>query len=291
MAIGSDRNWVVTGTSKGFISLWDLRFQQILKLWHHSRSAPVNRLATSFVPPPQAWSGRSNVDNQPRPFLFAACGPNECAMFDISTGSCRECFRTVAYGSHFSGRTSIEELPKLEEIPLETSARRKAILSRGIGTRLGDCVSSSFRSINAMVGSIGASDHSFLITGGSDCRIRFWDFALPSKCYVSSGPDTMQPRPTFERIDNDQTARLMLCRQPPTPSTRYVSTSKLPRKLLQGTKRAEMVHEDAITDLKVVKSGLLSCSEIAPSSYGANERIPIQFQRNRMVVCFKSYTL
>ena len=259
MAMGSDRNWVVTGTSKGYISLWDLRFQQILKLWHHSRSAPVNRLATSFVPPPQSWIGRGGANSEARPFLFAACGPNECAMFDLSTGSCRECFRTIDYGSRFS-RTRLDEMPTLEEVPLSTSARRKVLLSRGIGSRLSDSVSSSFRSINAMVGSIGASDHSFLITGGSDCRIRFWDFAMPSKCYVSTGPETVQPRPTFERIDYNQSSRLMLCRQPPTPSIKEVDGSKIPRKLLQGTKRSEKIHEDAITDLKVVKSGLLSCS-------------------------------
>lgn len=259
MAMGSDRNWVVTGTSKGFISLWDLRFQQILKLWHHSRSAPVNRLATSFVPPPQSWIGRGGANNEARPFLFAACGPNECAMFDLSTGSCRECFRTIDYGSRFS-RARLDEMPTLDEVPLSTSTRRKVLLARGISTRLPEAVNSSFRSINAMVGSIGASDHSFLITGGSDCRIRFWDFAMPSKCYVSTGPETVQPRPTFERIDFNQSSRLMLCRQPPTPSLKEVDGSKIPRKLLQGAKRSEKIHEDAITDLKVVKSGLLSCS-------------------------------
>eukprot|EP00934_Nitzschia_sp_Nitz4_P004407 Nitzschia sp. Nitz4//scaffold69_size99277//78687//83589//NITZ4_004646-RA/size99277-augustus-gene-0.6-mRNA-1//1//CDS//3329556754//4397//frame0 len=261
MAVGSDRNWVVTGTSKGFISLWDLRFQQILKLWHHSRSAPVNRLATSFVPPPQSWnSTRGNVDSLARPFLFAASGPNECAMFDLWSGTCRECFRTIDYGGRYAGKVNIEGLPTLEEMPLSGPSRRKAILSKDIGPNLGHAVASSFRSVNALVGSIGASDHSFLITGGSDCRIRFWDFALPSKCYVSMGPESMQPRPTFERIDNDQTARLMLCRQPPVPSNKDLSSSKLPRKLLQGTKRAENVHEDAITDLKVVKAGVLSSS-------------------------------
>jgi phosphoinositide-3-kinase regulatory subunit 4 len=259
MAMGSDRNWVVTGTSKGFISLWDLRFQQVLKLWHHSRSAPVNRLATSFVPPPQSWIGRGGANSEARPFLFAACGPNECAMFDLVSGATRECFRTIDYGGRFS-RARLDEMPTLEEVPLSTSTRRKALLSRGIGSRLPETVSSSFRSINAMVGSIGASDHSFLITGGSDCRIRFWDFAMPSKCYVSTGPETVQPRPTFERIDFNHSSRLMLCRQPPTPSLKEVDGSKIPRKLLQGAKRAEKIHSDAITDLKVVKGGLLSCS-------------------------------
>jgi phosphoinositide-3-kinase regulatory subunit 4 len=259
MAMGSDRNWVVLGTNKGFISLWDLRFHQILKLWHHSRALPVNRLATSFVPPPQSWIGRGGATSESRPFIFAACGPNECAMFDLSTGACRECFRTVDYGSRFS-KSRLDDMPSLQEMPLSLSTRRNMLLSRGVGSGLPDAVSSSFRSVNAMVGSIGASDQSFLITGGSDCRIRYWDFAMPSKCYVSVGPETVQPRPTFERIDYSQSSRLMLCRQPPTPTLREVDGSKIPRKVLQGAKRLEKMHDDAITDLKMFKGGLLSCS-------------------------------
>ena len=259
MAMGNDRNWVVLGTSKGFISLWDLRFHQILKLWRHSRAAPVNRLATSFVPPPQSWIGRASSGSEARPFVFAACGPNECGMFDLSSGACRECFRTVDYGSRFS-KSRVDDMPSLQEMPLTLSTRRNLLLSTGVGSGLPDTVSSSFRSVNAMVGSIGASDQSFLITGGSDCRIRYWDFAMPSKCYVSTGPETVQPRPTFERIDYSQSSRLMLCRQPPTPTLREVDGSKIPRKVLQGAKRLEKMHDDAITDLKMFKSGLLSCS-------------------------------
>ena len=259
MAMGNDRNWVVLGTNKGFISLWDLRFHQILKLWRHSRAAPVNRLATSFVPPPQSWLGRASSSSEARPFVFAACGPNECGMFDLSSGACRECFRTVDYGSRFS-KSRLDAMPSLQEMPLTLSTRRNMFLSTGSGSGLRDAVSSSFRSVNAMVGSIGASDQSFLITGGSDCRIRYWDFAMPSKCYVSTGPETVQPRPTFERIDYSQSSRLMLCRQPPTPTLREVDGSKIPRKVLQGAKRLEKMHDDAITDLKMFKSGLLSCS-------------------------------
>jgi len=259
MAMGNDRNWIVLGTNKGFISLWDLRFHQILKLWRHSRASPVNRLAASFVPPPQSWIGRGNASSDARPFVFAACGPNECGMFDLSSGACRECFRTVDFGSRFL-KSRLDDMPSLQEMPLNLSARRNMFLAKGAGYGLADAVTSSFKSVNAMVGSIGASDQSFLITSGSDCRIRYWDFAMPSKCFVSAGPETVQPRPTFERIDYNQSSRLMLCRQPPTPTLREVDGSKIPRKMLQGAKRLEKMHDDAITDLKMYKGGLLSCS-------------------------------
>jgi phosphoinositide-3-kinase, regulatory subunit 4 len=259
MGIGSDRHWVVTGSSKGFLALWDVRFQQQLKLWHHSRCAPINRVATSFVQPPQSWIGKNASSASARPFVFVACGPNEVAMFDVTNGACRECFRTVDYGSRHAHAYS-EELPMLKEIPLTSSARQQSLMTRGMGSRLGELMSSSFLSTNAMVGSIGASDTSFLITGGSDCRIRHWDFIAPSKCYVISGLEAVQPRPSFERIDYDQRCRVMLCRQAPSPTIGEVESSRVPGKLFQGLKKPENHHHDSIQDLKIVNSGLLSCS-------------------------------
>jgi WD40 repeat protein len=230
-----------------------------MKLWHHSRSSPINRLATSVVPPPQSWVGKSsNLDA--KPYIFAATGPNECAMFDATTGHCSECFRTIEYGSR-SPSSRIDGLPKLNEVPLSTSARRKTLFSQGIGSpRLSDVVSSSFRSVNCMVGSTGASDYSFLITGGSDCRIRHWDFAVPSRCYVSSGIEPVQPRPSFERIDYDHNSRLMLCRQAPAPALSEVDSSRVPRKLFQGTRAIPQGHNQCITDLKFLRNNLASCS-------------------------------
>ena len=254
MAIGSDRHWVVTGTSRGFIALWDVRFQQRLKLWHHSRESPINRVATSFVPPPQSWTGRGTSSANARPFVFAASGPNECAMFDIMSGTCRQCFRTVDYGSRHSHVFS-EDLPVLNEV--KPSPRGQSLHMRRMGPNLGDVMSSSFLSVNSMVGSIGASDASFLITGGSDCRLRHWDFLSPHKCYVISGLDSVQPRPSFERIDYEQQCRLMQCRQAPAPA---IESSRVPRKLFQGLKRPEYHHHDSIQDLKITRSGLLSCS-------------------------------
>ena len=167
-----------------------------------------------------------------RPFLFAAAGPNECAMFDITTGSCRECFRTVDYSGRYPS-PRVDEMPHLDEISLSPSARRIEIASRTGGAFLATTSSASSPSINAMVGSIGASSYSFLLTGGSDGRLRFWDFAVPSKCYASSGLDGSQPRPSFERIDYPQACRLMLCRQPPKQHLSEVESSRVPTALFR----------------------------------------------------------
>ena len=256
MALGSDRNWIVTGTSKGYLALWDIRFQQCMNLWRHSRGAPISRLATSSTPPPQTWGSPSKSPNVSRPYIFVAAGSNECAMFDALSGTCSECFRTVV-GDSRNLNSHVEDPPSLTEVAISPRSRRGKLKPT-----YDECSApyiSPVASINCMVGSIGASSHSYLITGGSDCRIRFWDFSTPSKCFVVSGQSQTQSRPSYERIDFEGSRRLMLCRQSQNQGLR--DTSKLPRKIFHGLKKPEHNHTDSIQDIKVIdNSALVSCS-------------------------------
>ena len=77
MAIGNDRNWMVAGTNRGYLALWDIRFRSLVKLWQHSSGAPITRLATCFTTLPQDKGG----NNEDKPFIFMGCGLNESAIF------------------------------------------------------------------------------------------------------------------------------------------------------------------------------------------------------------------
>lgn len=70
MAMGTDRNWMVVGTSRGFVGLWDIRYQMMVKLYHHSSASPIHRLATCHTKLPQDTSSSSVV----RPYIFVAAG-------------------------------------------------------------------------------------------------------------------------------------------------------------------------------------------------------------------------
>lgn len=131
LALRSDRNWLVSGTIKGYIALWDARFPQPVKLWRHNWAAVISRLATSCVLTPQHW-GSTEVSGAARPFIFVASGPNECGMFDILSGDSRGCFREVE-GDSQNLNGHVEEPPLLEAIHFSTHVEgRKHILSRTI---------------------------------------------------------------------------------------------------------------------------------------------------------------
>lgn len=263
MTLGSDRNWLVTGTSRGFLTLWDLRFHNAVKLWRHSREAPITRLAAAFLPPPQTWGNRINAVNESKPFIFAACGSNESAMFDITDGSCRECFRTV---SHEGGAmaSNLEDIPSLQEVPISSSfsVGNSFLMTNGFANKNRSCLNPSpTKAINAMVGSIGANDQSYLITGGGDSQIRFWDFSTPSRCHIVSGYSSIHHRPAFERIDFTNPCRLMLCRQSKLPSNINTVGTRISKKSAHGLQtNMNRHHSDAVLDLKIVNNALISCS-------------------------------
>mmetsp|Transcript_188 Transcript_188/g.264 ORF Transcript_188/g.264 Transcript_188/m.264 type:complete len:129 (-) Transcript_188:59-445(-) len=119
------------------------------------------------------------------------------------------------------------------------------------------------------MGRIGATGRSYLITGGSDRCLRYWDFNLPSRCYTISGFVHGQPAPTYEGVNlfkTDETSvnqNLFLCRSRNAAPNSDVPSSDLPHHLQQGLVRPENAHRDAILDIKSVdypRKSLLSCS-------------------------------
>ena len=113
--------------------------------------------------------------------------------------------------------------------------------------------------INCMVGSIGTNSNSFLITGGSDCSIRFWDFSSPSKCFVINGQNQMPSRPSYERIDFEGQRHLLLCRQSQLQG--FHDEVKLPRKTFYGVTKPEQNHLGSILDIKLLDNNdIVSCS-------------------------------
>jgi len=260
MAVGDDRNWLVAGTNRGYLALWDVRFQMMVKLWRHSSGAPVSRLATSFAQLPST--------GEARPLIFMGCGPNEASVFDVSDGSCQQCFRVLdpelSYVDQSSLPLSCSTLPALQNVRIPSISQDRILAA---GTAISGITNGRLTptepSIYGLSGRVGTSGQNYLITGGSDRTIRYWSFSDVAKCYNVSGIPLSQPRPTFESINTGRNSRLFLCRPMPFPKTGEVESSKIPRKLQRGAMRPENHHRDAILDLKKVDfpmNGLLSCS-------------------------------
>ncbi|GMH95852.1 hypothetical protein TrST_g6288 [Triparma strigata] len=190
LAMGTDRNWLVAGTSRGYVALFDVRYHMMVKLWRHECHGTINRLATCFTRLPQESAAEG-----PRPYVFVAAGKNEASIFDIGSGRCAQSFRML--GREFAGQRrdglpdAVTRLPKLEDVALPSryggsikSATRMAMnmsLNAGLGAE------PSVRALMGRISETGSRTNSYLVTGGSDKKIVHWDFTSPSKCYGVSG--------------------------------------------------------------------------------------------------------
>ena len=291
MVVGNDRNWLVTGTNLGksggyciehrifhrwtdnevvlffihytvrvgIVALWDIRFQKCVKAWQHNSRAPINRLGTSFA-------SLSKADS-PTPHVVIGCGLNETSIFDISSGSCRQCFRVLDPSLCYIERASLPSqctaLPSLNEIKLSSNLSRKlAAVNNAMESMMSSRVAPHQPNIQAFNGRVGSSGLNYLVTGGTDGFLRYWDFSSASKCFTISGLRNSQPRPVYESI-NCGSGRVTLCRQLQTPKTAEVSTTYLPKANQSGPVRPENRHRDAILDIKRLDypmKGLISCS-------------------------------
>lgn len=98
--IDAGRNWLVTVTSRGIYTCWDLRFSVPIKTWRHSDVTKRN--THRLVPSPPT--------NRPlyvlsSPFFYAANGDNQVDLWDIEANASRQVFKIVPeFGAH-TGQT------------------------------------------------------------------------------------------------------------------------------------------------------------------------------------------
>lgn len=96
LALGPTPYCLMTGTSRGFIAAWDLRFQIPVQLWRHSAKTAITHLTTVDAPAILPRDHGPNALQHPvkGPLVFAAAeGTNQICGFDIYTGESRMLFR------------------------------------------------------------------------------------------------------------------------------------------------------------------------------------------------------
>ncbi|KAF5481941.1 hypothetical protein F2P56_002551, partial [Juglans regia] len=80
-------NWFVSGSSRGVLTLWDLRFLVPVNSWQYSLPCPIEKMCpfAPFVPPQNA-----SVSTTARPLIYVAAGCNEVCLWNAENGSCHQ---------------------------------------------------------------------------------------------------------------------------------------------------------------------------------------------------------
>ncbi|OAA68394.1 protein kinase [Niveomyces insectorum RCEF 264] len=221
-------NWLVVATSHGVLDLWDLRFKMRLKGWGVPGGAPIYRLTIH----PSKGRGKWIC-------VAGGTGHGEVTVWDLEKTLCREVYRvgggggggggdSLKYGANayepwdvdedrpegMLGRfaTNIDPVAFANGGAGAIAGADAALLGLGSGGSNGGNSNSNGNSgggdkgVRAMmVGSSSGDDHRdvrhvFIVTGGSDKKLRFWDVSRIENSVVYSGLLADEGRPTFSAV-------------------------------------------------------------------------------------------
>lgn len=174
------RHWLCVGTSHGIIDLWDLRFKTRLKAMGVPGKSSIYRLCIH----PSKGRGKWVC-------VSGGAEHGEITTWDLEKTTCREIYRTGAVKDGPKGYTAWDV----------DKEKPEGILSRfASNLDMADSVNAD-RGVRAIAAGISTGEdsrdirHAFLISGGSDRKMRFWDISRVDNSCVFSGlqPDEAQP--------------------------------------------------------------------------------------------------
>lgn len=166
------RNWLLLGTSHGVLDLWDLRFKMRLKGWGLPGKSAIYRLSLHPSKGRGKWA-----------CVVGGGGVGEMTVWDIEKTQCREIYRTG--GS--------KEEPK-EYKPWDVDEDKPEGMLDRFATNIDPAASGNGdRGVRAMAVGSGAMEdqrdirYGYVLTGGSDKKLRFWDLLRVEHSCVFSG--------------------------------------------------------------------------------------------------------
>jgi WD40 repeat protein len=179
------KNWLVTGTSTGYYTCWDMRFYIPLKTWGLPNRERIHKLinyrastSSSSAAAGKGLSLSSIGGNSASSWIFSTSGfKNEVFVWDIETSTCKHFFRVLSSdnssssSSRTSGSSGVTEAPSsLNALPSFKPLDAPGSMNYGIEELQKPAIIHS----NGIKALLNPADCSYLLTGGDDKHIRYW---------------------------------------------------------------------------------------------------------------------
>ncbi|KAI4380720.1 hypothetical protein MLD38_006881 [Melastoma candidum] len=236
---GSCGNWFVSGSSRGVLTLWDLRFLIPVNSWQYSSVCPIETMCL-FVPPVNA-----SPSIAARHLVYVAAGANEISLWNVENSSCHQVMRAAS----LDGDAESSDVPWALMKP-SSKVNSRIDLRRNVDPKY------RVEELNEPPPRLPGSRALLplpggdLLTGGTDLKIRRWDHVSPDRTYCMCGP-------TIKGIANDEfyEARSLFGVQVVQETRRRPLTTKLTAKSILAAAAADSAgcHRDSILSLASVK--------------------------------------
>ncbi|KAJ1390293.1 WD40/YVTN repeat-like-containing domain superfamily [Sesbania bispinosa] len=178
LASGPCGNWFVSGSSRGVITLWDLRFLIPVNSWKYSLSCPIEKMCL-FLPHPNA-----SLSSTARPLVYVGAGCNEVSLWNAENASCHQVLRAANYDSDAEMSDLPWALARPSSKPTSQSDLRRNINRKYRVDELNE-PPPRLPGIRSLLPLPGGD----LLTGGTDLKIRRWDHYSPDRSYCICGPN------------------------------------------------------------------------------------------------------
>ncbi|KXX83389.1 Serine/threonine-protein kinase ppk19 [Madurella mycetomatis] len=255
--IDRKRNWLCLGTSHGVIDLWDLRFKMRLKGWGVPGKGSIYRLCVHPTKGRGKWV-----------CVAGGTGQGEVTVWDLERTLCREIYRV---GGNKEGPKGYDAWEVDEDKP-------EGMLGRFATNIEPSAMGNADRGVRAMIVGTGATEeqrdvrHAFIITAGSDKKLRFWDLSRIENSLVFSGLQPDEGRPTYTASHPTTSMTLNTERLPrqaassssasaanggtQPPSSRSSRSSRPPRSTVISLQQQQLLksHLDAVMDVAILES-------------------------------------
>ncbi|KAJ4868750.1 protein kinase family protein / WD-40 repeat family protein [Raphanus sativus] len=168
-------NWFVSGSSRGVLTLWDLRFRVPVHSWQYPIICPIEKMCLCFLPPSVSLSTTM------RPFIYVAAGFNEVSLWNADGGSCQQVWRVANYENETNVSEFQWKLPGSKANPKTNTRQNNSSKYRIEELNEPPPRLPGIRSLLPLPGGD-------LLTGGTDLKIRRWDYSSPERSYCICGP-------------------------------------------------------------------------------------------------------
>lgn len=251
----SRRTWLLLGTSRGILDLWDLRFLLRLKAWGLPPYNSIKRLSVH----PTRGHGK---------WVCVAGGTShgEITVWDIDKLQCREVYRANNAQDTLRNYDAYRIDDDKPEGPLGRFAvdpDHKLDSGSATGTEW---------SVNSIAvgkdnvrpdGSVDLkSNGGFILSGGADRRVRFWDLGKAEASMVVSGLDVEENKPAFSSSQISPSLIVTTERRSTTGSQNQKEVSKKratgrpSRQAFISLQQEKLLknHLDAVLDIALIES-------------------------------------
>ena len=212
----SSHDWVLTGTSRGQLSLWDMRALRLpVSTWQHPAGVPIAALAQA-----QAAPQRLGLSEATGPLVYVACGEQEVGLWDVADAKCRQASPICAPGLPFCRPVHVlltlplachAALQVLRVLHPGTSEAARRHVPAALAQPPGGLVQSRGQDMMSRARQLAIAElqtpqtrreccHALLPTpggqllaGSSDCVVRCWDSGRPQQSYVVCTPPPLMP--------------------------------------------------------------------------------------------------